>query len=283
MIERAEAGIWPPAPALTTSTNLGDWHVMATHQDITSRRCSKCGETKDVSSFYRSGAPESRLFSACKPCSKARSVANARRKRDREFPPNVADALAIGLRPPVPEIVDDAGRDWSWAFILFREVPGHPKYAADTDGNVWRYRRYSKTPWLKLKPSEWGGHLQVGLWSSNSSKNMYLHRLILMTFRGAPFPGAEGCHFPDPAVANNRLRNIRWGTRSENLMDRIAHGSGNRGERHNCAKLTEADIREIRRLRRGGMRVREIAPRFGISSDYIYDIARGKAWPHVAD
>jgi len=57
----------------------------------------------------------------------------------------------------------------------------------------------------------------------------------------------EACHFPDRNPANNRLDNLRWGTRKENYDDSVKHGTAYlglvsaklRGEEHPATKLNE--------------------------------------------
>jgi DNA invertase Pin-like site-specific DNA recombinase len=54
-----------------------------------------------------------------------------------------------------------------------------------------------------------------------------------------------------------------------------------RGERHNQAKMTEEQVREIRRLRADGMKLASIARRFGITTGTASDIANRKTWRHL--
>lgn len=75
---------------------------------------------------------------------------------------------------------------------------------------------------------------------------------------------------------------------SESLRDTLStpeHKSRMRsqvlGSKNPMAKLGEGDIRTIRLLRAGGLDVRTIASRFGISSDYVYRICGFKAWSHI--
>lgn len=78
------------------------------------------------------------------------------------------------------------------------------------------------------------------------------------------------------------------GTQADNIRDMRAKGRGHDGSgggqvgsQHHAAKLTEADVVEIRRLRASGLLHREIAERFNMSRCQIGDIARGTAWSHV--
>lgn len=45
-----------------------------------------------------------------------------------------------------------------------------------------------------------------------------LHRLVAFAFFGPPEPGQEVCHWNDIGV-DNRVENLRWGTRKENCSD----------------------------------------------------------------
>lgn len=70
---------------------------------------------------------------------------------------------------------------------------------------------------------------------------------------------------------------LRWGTHTENMADKLVHGTHNRGERHPGARLTEADVRRIRALK-GVARRAEIAQAFGIHPTTVGQIQRRKTW-----
>lgn len=50
------------------------------------------------------------------------------------------------------------------------------------------------------------------------------------------------------------------------------------GECNHQAKLTADDVREIRRLRAAGEAMAEIARRFGVTYQNVYQIEKGKSW-----
>jgi hypothetical protein len=54
-----------------------------------------------------------------------------------------------------------------------------------------------------------------------------------------------------------------------------------RGSGHPLAKIVEADVAEIRRLRVGGVMQKDIAIRYGVSQATISNICKGKSWSHV--
>lgn len=80
--------------------------------------------------------------------------------------------------------------------------------------------------------------------------------------------GNEACTNPE---------HIYWATPTENQGDRVLHATSNRGERQWKAKLTAADVIEIRRLL-GSITQTEIAKRFNVDISHISDIKRRKKW-----
>ncbi len=80
--------------------------------------------------------------------------------------------------------------------------------------------------------------------------------------------GKEGCVAP---------RHLSWKTHIDNEADKRAHGTLLVGSRHSNARLTEADVREVRRLF-GTMTHSAIAERFGVSRPTISMIASGATW-----
>jgi len=75
------------------------------------------------------------------------------------------------------------------------------------------------------------------------------------------------------------------GTHQDNMDDRVKKNRSNRkvkiGEDAGSAKLTEAQVREIRQLRATGMTQRDVADRFGISQPNVWKIVHRKAWQHI--
>jgi hypothetical protein len=72
---------------------------------------------------------------------------------------------------------------------------------------------------------------------------------------------------------------LRWATGSENQMDRVGHGTHNRGQQHNMAKLSAEQVQAIRA--RTGQTQREIASEFGIDRTHVSLIRNHKTWKHI--
>ena len=87
----------------------------------------------------------------------------------------------------------------------------------------------------------------------------------------------EACHTCDcPACCNPA--HLYWGTHAANMRDRQRRVRQARGERNGRAKLTAAQVREIRG--RGGS-CRQLAAEFGVDRTTIRDIRNGEIWRHA--
>lgn len=107
----------------------------------------------------------------------------------------------------------------TWKF-----VPGYDsKYEVSDQGRIRSYQR--RPEGCILRPGRMpGGHLSVALGRKNSQ---CVHKLVLLAFVGAA-PDKHECLHINGNPADNRLSNLRWGTRSENMKDAYAHGARNR-------------------------------------------------------
>lgn len=74
-------------------------------------------------------------------------------------------------------------------------------------------------------------HRHVALCRGDGGKSHRVHRLVMEAFVGPCPEGLEVRHLDDDPD-NNHLVNLVYGTRSENLLDRVANGT------HHCARRT---------------------------------------------
>lgn len=79
------------------------------------------------------------------------------------------------------------------------------------------------------------GHEHVVLYRSATDKaSRQVHRLVLEAFVGpCPDDGME-CLHADGDPANNHVTNLRWGTRSENNLDKVRHGHDHNAVKTHC-------------------------------------------------
>lgn len=115
-----------------------------------------------------------------------------------------------------------------------------------------------------------------------NGRSRFVSRIVCEQLYGpAPSSSHEAAH----SCGNGHLgcvspKHLRWDTRRGNFADKTRHGTDNRGERHNLAKLTEEDVREIRRLARTTSG-RAIAKRYGLSESHVSTILSRKSWAHI--
>lgn len=124
------------------------------------------------------------------------------------------------------------------------------------------------------------GYAVVQLTDESGAHEMCrVHRLVLKAFVGPCPDGMQGCHDNGDAL-DNRLRNLRWDTRSGNEADKLRHGTHIRGERHPNLVLTDGVVRKARELKQGGAGLKEISARLGISEVSAWRAIRfGKPQP----
>lgn len=106
----------------------------------------------------------------------------------------------------------------------FRAVPGFPLYFASDDGRVFSCR-----PWRgSMEPRELAGGInargyrQVILCLGGRRHVREVHAVIAATFHGPRPEGMDTRHL-DGDKSNNAASNLRYGTRSENELDKARH------------------------------------------------------------
>jgi hypothetical protein len=104
---------------------------------------------------------------------------------------------------------------------IWKLVPGYDgKYEVSDQGRVRSFQRSPQG--VILRPGRMpSGHLSVALGRGNSQ---CVHKLVLLAFVGAA-PAKHECRHLNGDPADNRLENLCWGTRSENINDAVRHGT----------------------------------------------------------
>ena len=152
---------------------------------------------------------------------------------------------------------------------------GRPK---NTLSSVWARveKRGPDECWL------WRGHhakFGYGV-STINCVPVLLHRVAWEMTHGPIPKGNFVCHKCDnPRCCNPN--HLFLGTQADNMRDAAVKGRMNRGEARWCAKLTEDDVREMRRLSASGERPAALSRKFGISLQNTIRVVRGQIWKHV--
>lgn len=128
---------------------------------------------------------------------------------------------------------------------------------------------------------EWQGYIaktgygQIGY----NYELLYTHRVAWMLANGPIPDGMFVCHKCD----NRRCVNpehLFLGTAKDNSVDMSRKGRSTRGERAYQAKLTED---QVRYMRRSDERLTDLAKRFGVARSTACLARSGKQWTHLND
>lgn len=128
------------------------------------------------------------------------------------------------------------------------------------------------------------GYCMLTLYGGDVKKRVYVHRLVLLAFVGRSPDGRNVCNHRNGNKADNRLENLEWCSQKHNIqhaINTLGHRPGNAGEKSGSAKLTNVDVREIRRLLTADLTKAEIARRFGVAPSTIRNIATGETWANL--
>lgn len=100
------------------------------------------------------------------------------------------------------------------------------------------------------------------------------HRIAWTIYRGNIPVGLQVCHVCDnPSCV--MPEHLFLGTPSDNTTDCVLKG------RDNWSKLTVQDVGNIRSMRDAGIRVVDIAAKYAVTTDSIYNVIKGKTWKEV--
>ena len=106
----------------------------------------------------------------------------------------------------------------TWAFI-----PGYEGvYQVSDLGNIKSFARYKEGRLLKPGKASHGYYTV----SFGRNKSKTVHSLVALAFFGPCPKGMEVLHI-DGTRTNNAKTNLRYGTRTDNILDAIKHGSWN--------------------------------------------------------
>lgn len=94
----------------------------------------------------------------------------------------------------------------------------------------------------KLKPSkDHRGYLQVHLYRNGNRTHLTIHVGVAKTFIGDRPDGYDVCH-NDGDKYNNFVGNLRYGTKSSNMYDRVKHGVHHNSIKTHCKHGHEFEV-----------------------------------------
>ena len=120
------------------------------------------------------------------------------------------------------------------------------------------------------------------LFVKKKQKHFGVHRLVLMTFKGMPTKKRCECNHINGIKTDNRIENLEWCSRKENIRHSYRIGLSKRGEDHGRAKLKEKDVLMVIELLKRDVSIKEISKRLKISAPSISQINTGRNWSHLS-
>ncbi len=162
--------------------------------------------------------------------------------------------------------------------VAYKEIERFPGYRFGDDGSIWsRYTSSGKLgrEWTQRRAylTKRGRHM-IGLTVNRRQSHYIVSRLILEAFRGPCPQGMECCHY-DGDATNNRIENLRWDTKSENIRDLFRHGG------RSTSRLAESDIPTIWARLVAGEDRRKIARDYEVDNNVIALLEFGRSWSYI--
>lgn len=171
-------------------------------------------------------------------------------------------------------MVEEAGRGKGKLNMEeWRPFLRNPMYSVSSFGRVMNCRRGSILTQV-LRPT---GYLTVGLIVDGKQKTFLSHRVVLEAFCGNCPSGLEAMHL-NGCRTDNRVENLRWGTRRENHSHKRIHGTAQIGNKNPNVKWTAELVQQVRESELSSVK---LSDRIGIPSSTIRQIRGGRTWKHV--
>lgn len=168
---------------------------------------------------------------------------------------------------------------------VWRPIPGlEGRYEASSRGRIrWVGPVVGKAyPGRVVTGSLSGdGYRQLRPYLRPDRRIVRVHQLIALTFLGPCPEGMEVNHI-DGNRENNAPWNLEYVTHEENVRHAASLGNiRNDGERNPRAKLTEDDVRAIRRAAADGVSQYVLARQYGVGQSAVSRIVLRKSWRNI--
>lgn len=162
------------------------------------------------------------------------------------------------------------------------------KFSLSELTNEERFERLRKSFESKVIKKEgcwaWNGAVQgVGYHQIRYGKRKEMaHRVSWMLYKGEIPEGLNVLHTCD----NRRCTNpdhLFLGTAKDNAVDRQQKNRGQKGITHNKCKLSENDVKEIKKLLKLGVKMTRIAEDYEVTNGTIWFISKNLTWKHITE
>jgi len=138
---------------------------------------------------------------------------------------------------------------------FYRPIPKWSGYLASRDGHIYSVKGHQGVKFRRLVENKnqdgyFVVQLSLGKGGGTKTKSVCVHKLVASAFLTKHTSQNLQIRHLDGNKENNSCDNLAFGTAKENADDRAKHGKTIKGSRMCTAKLTEAQVVEIKnRLR----------------------------------
>lgn len=156
------------------------------------------------------------------------------------------------------------------------------KYEVSDRGRVQRIGsgRGSNTRYIMSSWSDDQGRPKVTLRNPDGYVQRTISTLVAAAFLGPRPEGLDVCH-RNGINTCNLPGNLYYGTKRQNMADKLTHGTQPLGGSSHLAKRTIEQVREVRAALERGERACDIARRLNVPEKWISDVKQGVSWKHI--
>lgn len=159
-------------------------------------------------------------------------------------------------------------------------VPGYEGlYEVSDQGRILSHDLRGKPGFLR--PCNNRGYRSVELKKGGVFRRMTVHKIVMLAFMGTRPDGFQVNH-KNGIKDDNRFQNLEYVTASENKKHAFRTGlQTNCGEKSSQAKITAAQVIEIRHRFTEGFTTKQVAEQFGLKLPHVSGIRSGRIWKHL--
>lgn len=260
------------------------------------KRCPQCEEVKPIAEFNRNAARYNGIDSYCGDCMRQRG-----RDRDAKRRKHIDDV------PPERQCAVDGcpdrrrGRGYCNKHLKRFREHGDPLAGRQRKAEVRTRRRPNgltlEESFRWFQPGDppppgvlwpWGGTQDDKGYGivRHGGRNVLAHRISYEMFVG-PIPDGLVVRHKNDTPLDVNPHNLELGTLLDNVRDRVNRGRTHVGPRRAkgssvaLARLTEADIPNIRTAFASGTKQKDLAVQYGVTQGAISGIVNRRTWKHV--